>query len=63
VHGVATAHVGGGGVGGGGVDVHAARVGADARRELLEVVVGVEHYSAGTWRQGGGGGQMGHISD
>jgi hypothetical protein len=43
------------GVGGGGVEVHAARVGADARRELLEVVDGVEHYSAGTWRQGGGG--------
>lgn len=34
------------GVSRGGVEVHAARVGADAGVELLEVVDGVEHFSA-----------------
>jgi len=53
-------HVGGGDGGGAeeetavgnGENANAARVGADARRELLEVVDGVEHCSATRWGQG-----------
>ena len=56
-------HVGGGDRGGAEEErrANAARVDADARRELLEVVDGVEHGSAGTWAGRGRGGADGVI--